>query len=389
MALNKTEPSALRPRIAYFGVSEMEAELHISSVPQPINTTVACGSLNVEDLKCIVKSRNKIKSFQPDIVELSKSLEVESKLLDTFLYKNHNRFRNDKGYRTAKMLDKTLKKMLDLSFTEKLLDFLEFVPSHWGGQHSVRLPTRAMSNYRQLLLVIAGKFLQKIDRLARKCGLLNMQRLNLGHFWGVAALCLAIVSRVWVLCKNLLCQLELCYSNLEKINPLLPGVPLDYDLPQHLYQLLDEELKTFVKNSEAISSPPDDFSAAPGVNVEEFLDLGEPVKRKSDIDFHNQELSHVKKLKVDTEIPKDKEAAVGRAEKIDRLTDIHSIEEFKKFLSEESDLRKTSKKDSFTRKLSQEQWKALKKEILSSLNPVIPNKSIKLCRKLIRKSLKD
>ena len=82
MALNKTEPSPLRPRIAYFGVSEMEAELHISSVPQPINTTVACGSLNVEDLKCIVKSRNKIKSFQPDIVELSKSLEVESMFAD-------------------------------------------------------------------------------------------------------------------------------------------------------------------------------------------------------------------------------------------------------------------------------------------------------------------
>ena len=84
-----------------------------------------------------------------------------------------------------------------------------------------------------------------------------MQRLNLGHFWGVAALCLAIVSRVWVLSRNLLCQLELCYSNLEKMNLLLPGVPLDYDLPQHLYQLLDEELRTFVKNFESISSPPD------------------------------------------------------------------------------------------------------------------------------------
>ena len=367
----------------------MEAELHISSVPQPINTTVACGSLNVEDLKCIVKSRNKIKSFQPDIVELSKSLEVESKLLDTFLYKNHNRFRNDKGYRTAKMLDKTLKKMLDLPFMEKLLDFLKFVPSHWG-QSSVRLPTLAMSNYCQVLVIIAGKFLQKIDRLARKCGLLNMQRLNLGHFWGVAALCLAIISRVWILCKNLLCKLELSYSYLEKINLLLPGVPLGYDLPQHLYELLDEDLKSFVKNSEAISNCcTDDSSGDLGVNVDEFLDLGEPVKRKPDIDIVNQGVSETKKLKVDNEIPEDKEAAEGRSEKKDCLTDIHSIEEFKKFLSEESDLRKTSKKNSFTRKLSQDQWKALKKEILSNLNPVIPNKSIKLCRKLIRKSIKD
>ena len=366
----------------------MDAELHISSVPQPINTTVACGSLNVEDLKSIVKSRNKIKSFQPDIAELSKSLEVESELLDTFLYKNHNRFRNDKGYRTAKMLDKTLKKMLDLSFTEKMIDFLEFVPSYWG-QQSVRLPTLAMSNYCQVLLVIAGQFLQKIDRLARKCGLLNMQRLNLGHFWGVAALCLGIISRVWILCRNLLCKLQLCYSNLAKMNPLLPGVPLDYDLPQHLYQLLDEDLRTFVENSEAISNPPDDPTGDAGVNVDDFLDLGEPVKRKPDVGITSEELPVVKKLKVDSETVEDKEATPGKAEKKDCLTDIHSIEEFKKFLSEESDLRKTSKKNSFTRKLSQDQWKALKKEILSNLNPVIPNKSVKLCRKLIRKSLKD
>lgn len=366
----------------------METELHISSVAQPINTTVACGSLNVEDLKSIVKSRNKIKSFQPNIVELSKSLGVESELLDTFLYKNHNRFRNDKGYRTAKMLDKTLKKMLDLSFTEKIIDFLEFVPSYWG-QQSVRLPTLAMSNYCQVLLVIAGQFLQKIDRLARKCGLLNMQRLNLGHFWGVAALCLAIISRVWILCKNLLCKLELCYSNLAKMNPLLPGVSLDYDLPQHLYQLLDEDLRTFVENSEAISTSPDDSTGEPGVNVDEFLDLGEPVKRKPDVEITSEELPVVKKLKVDSEAVEDKEATPGKAEKKDCLTDIHSIEEFKKFLSEESDLRKTSKKNSFTRKLSQDQWNTLKKEILSNLNPVIPNKSVKLCRKLIRKSIKD
>ena len=360
----------------------METEPHISSVTQPINTTVACGSVKVEDLKCIVKSRNRIKSFQPDIAELSKSLSAESELLDTFLYKNHNRFRNDKGYRTAKMLDKTLKKMLDLSFTEKMTDFLEFVPSHWG-QQSVRLPTLAMSNYCQVLLVITGKFLQKIDRLARKCGLLNMQRLNLGHFWGVAALCLAIISRVWILCKNLLCKLELCYSNFVKMNPLLPGVPLDHDLPEHLYQLLDEDLRTFVENSEAISKTPDDSTGDPGVNVDEFLDLGEPVKRKPDVEISSEELPVVKKLKVET--TENKEAAPGK----DCLSDIHSIEEFKKFLSEESDLRKTSKKKSFTRKLSQEQWKALKKEILSNLNPVIPNKSVKLCRKIIRNSIKD
>lgn len=360
----------------------MEGSLHFCSVSQPINTTVACTALDADDAKILCKCRNEIKRLQLEISELIKSLQAEFQLLDTFLYKNHNRFRNDKGYHTAKMLAKTLKKLLDLPHLEKTTDLLQFIPSH-PGQQSVRLPTVAMSNYCQVLLTFAARFLQKIDRLCRKSGLLNMQRLNLGHFWGVAAVCLAIVSRIWVLARNLLRKLELCYSNLGTLTRFLPGVSLDYELPDHLFDLLDDELREAVEMKE--SSEPL-YNSTEGVNVDEFLDIGEPVKRSLDVGIFAEE-TPAKRLKVETTA--NIETIPASDEKKDCLSGIHSIEGFKKFILEESDLRKTSKKTSFTRKLSQNQWKELKKEVLRNLNPVIPNKSIKLCRKMIRKSLKD
>ena len=356
----------------------MEDSLHFCSVSQPINTTVVSVGMNAEDVRILCKCRNEIKCLQLEVSELIKSLQAEFQLLDTFLYKNHNRFRNDKGYHTARMLAKTLRKLLDLPYFEKLEDFLQFIPSYPGDQ-SMRLPTVAMSNYCQVLLTLAARFLLKIDLLARKSGLLNMQRLNLGHFWGVAAVCLAIVSRVWVLGRNLLCKLDLSYSNLGSVSKYLTGDSLGYELPVHLSELLDDELREFVESKE---SPKPLSNSTKGVNVDDFLDIGEPVKRSL-----NVEESTAKRSKVET--PENVASIPASDEKKDCLGSIHSIEDFKKFIAEESDLRKTSKKTSFTHKLSQNEWKELKKEVLRNLNPVIPNKSIKLCRKMIRKSIKN
>merc|ERR1712029_789368 len=75
-------------------------------------------------------------------------------------------------------------------------------------------------------------------------------------------------------------------------------------------------------------------------------------------------------------------------QKKDVLGEIHSLNDLKAFIEKETEVRKTTKKTSFTRKLNQEQWKALKKEVLKSWNPSLPNKSIKLSRKIIRNALK-
>merc|ERR1712025_355952 len=102
--------------------------------------------------------------------------------------------------------------------------------------------------------------------------------------------------------------------------------------------------------------------------------------RKSDTNG-SKENSDVKKLRLANE------ASNAKPEEKDELSQIHSLEELKEFIKEETEKRKVSKKTSFTRKLSQDQWKAVKKEVLGNINPKLPNKSIKLCRKIIRKAL--
>merc|ERR1712179_251718 len=117
-----------------------------------------------------------------------------------------------------------------------------------------------------------------------------------------------------------------------------------------------------------------------GITVDDFLNLGEPVKRKPEVKEDN---SDAKKLRLSNESDIN-----AKPEEKDELSQIHSLDELKEFLQKETENRKVSKKTSFTRKLNQEQWKAVKKEVQGQMNPKLPNKSIKFCRKLIRKALK-
>ena len=45
-----------------------------------------------------------------------------------------------------------------------------------------------------------------------------MKRLNLGHFWGVAAVNLAVVGRIWVVARNLLSRHQIIFSHLINIS---------------------------------------------------------------------------------------------------------------------------------------------------------------------------
>ena len=350
-------------------------ELHNPCPPRPMNTTLPCPNLTVENMKNVIKSRTKIKTAQADMEQDFEVLQEELKLLNTVLYKNHNRFRNDKGYKTLRMLEKSVQKLQGSNVKSITDDFLGFIPDS-PVQSNLHLPTAAMCQYAALQYYNLAALLQKIEILSRKSGLLSMQRLNLGHFWGVAAVNLAVVGRIWTLCRHLLVKVEEIFSHLLKIMKYLPGSVEDYNIPQDLFELFPEDLQNHVR-FEAEKQIDATNVNVPVLTVHDFLDLGEPVKRKVDTD----EKVVTKKVKIET-------ISNSQESKKDALNDIHSVEQFKNFLKHETDTRKVSKKTCFTKKLSQEEWKAVKKEVISNLNPSVPNKSIKMCRKIIRNALK-
>lgn len=346
----------------------------MDQIDRPINTTVPCPDVNRDQLKTVIKWRTRVRMVLVEVKQDLSSMEEEVKLLTTNLYKNHNRFRNDKGYKTLRMLEKSCSRLLDSQMPTIVTDFIQFLPDS-PMNSNLCLPTLSMCQYSLHNLYNSALLLHKIEMLCRKSGLLNMQRLNLGHFWGVAAVNLAVVGRLWLMSRNILIKYHHIYLNLFSISKHLPGSTLETEIFENLMHLIPEDLhsKLDKKDAEVVK----DDAVTNVVTVDDFLDLGEPVKRRELTPSNGSE----KKPKVDvTSDPTDKK---------DILSDIHSIEELKEFLRQETELRKTSKKTSLTRKLSQDQWKLLKKQVTDSINPKLPNKSIKNCRKLIRNALKQ
>merc|ERR1719270_1992052 len=273
------------------------------------------------------------------------------------------------------MIEKSLQKFLRAPFHTALPDLLQFIPDS-PLQTNVHLPTLTMCHHCMLQCLQSAAVLSKLEVLCRRSGLLNMQRLNLGHFWGVAAINLAVVGRIWIICRHLLVKVEEIFSHLLEIMKFLPGSVEAYNIPEDLFELFPEDLKEHVR-FEAEKQIDATNVNVPVLTVHDFLDLGEPVKRKVDTD----EKVVTKKVKIET-------ISNSQESKKDALNDIHSVEQLKNFLKHETDTRKVSKKTCFTKKLSQEEWKAVKKEVILNLNPSVPNKSIKMCRKIIRNALK-
>ena len=107
-------------------------------------------------------------------------------------------------------------------------------------------------------------------------------------------------------------------------------------------------------------------------------DIGEKIKRPKLDPVQNNDLSFLNKMRKNevADITKTAESTTAK----DILSEIHSIDQLKDFLRGETESRKVSRKSSFTHKLSQDEWKSLKKEVFNNLMPTKPNKSLKLCQ---------
>jgi hypothetical protein len=126
---------------------------------------------------------------------------VEEATLDNLLYRNHNRFRNDKGFRDAKLLLKTLRRTLELDAGHVVGQFEASFPLvvdlRVQQRDRLYLPTRQMAEF--VLLRLQGCFLllEKLVVCCRLAGDNARKRLKLGHLWGAALNNLAVIGRVW------------------------------------------------------------------------------------------------------------------------------------------------------------------------------------------------
>merc|ERR1719233_2285854 len=326
---------------------------------------------------------------------------------------------------------------------KSLKNFLVFIPDSSSSTIiKVYLPTYAMGLHAQLQLYGTGALLHRVEMLSKNSALLDVQRLNLGHFWGVAAQNLAIVGRVWAVCRNLLMGVQICYHDMFRLLTELQSEDKTVEMPENLFSFMPEDLvlqveQTSIVDTNKVKSNVE--SNEDSVTVDSFLDIGEPVKREmkssinedlkkrpnTDTTFNLAALNKKRKNDfVDDGEPVNREmncspgdqekrpvkdknlnlAVMNKRRKMevsnidssdsdkstlrDLLSDVHSLEQLKDFLKSESESRKVSRKTSFSHKINQESWKLLKKEVLANFISTKPKKSLKLCRRLIRNAVK-
>jgi len=354
----------------------------------PMNTLVPAPTETEATIKRIIQLRWKVKDtlegFDGDLSRFNE----EGNLLSQVLYKIHNRFHNDPGYRDLRMLEKSVKKLLGLGFLRSLITFLSYLPS---SPSSSQLPTSLMARHASLQLYGAAALLDRVTTLCRLSGVSAFQRISLGHFWGVAAHQLGMVGRLWSLTRHMILSIHEAFSPLRLLVTLLPGEQIGKPLPETLEAFLPED-----DNTSKYRIGPEDFKISAmqdHISVDSFLDLGVPVQR-----------TKVEKLGVETmdssqnckqeKLPVKQaiEACVGgkvedRKTKTDAFSDLHSLDQLRAFLKQETRMRKVAKKTCITAKLKQEIWKELKAEVLRAMNDRVPNKSLKLCRKILRKAV--
>merc|ERR1719222_1395284 len=352
----------------------------------PMNTLVPAPTKVEAPIKRIIQLRWKLKDALEGFDSHLNRFNEEGSLLCQVLYKIHNRFHNDPGYRDLRMLEKSVKKFLGYNFLRCVNTFIDYLPSSPSSQ----LPTTLMARHAALQLYGAAALMDRVLKLCRLSGVSAFQRISLGHFWGVAAHQLGMVGRLWSLARHMVVTIHEAFSPLRVLVTLLPGEQIGNPLPETLEYFLPEDgntLKYRVGNEDSTK----EVSAVEGqISVDSFLDLGVPVQRAK-IETPRAEAldgSHGK----EPPVRQDVESCVGgkveaQKTKTDVFSELNSLDQLGAFLKQETKLRKVSKRSCITAKLKQEEWKELKAEVVKAMNERVPNKSLKLCRKILRKAL--
>jgi len=344
--------------------------------------------VNPMQMSRIIRLGNNLKEALVKVEKGMNLFDNEHKLLARHLYIGKNKYRNDHGFKTLEMLSKSVKKTL-LHFPSDYMDnFVSLLPKVLS--YSVHLPPVALAEYAGLRARVSFHALERIMHCCHLIAVHGSCRLILSHEVHAAIFRLSVASRMWAIAL---------YTKkfLEKALQTIYGISVQIPVGKSFYknELLAKIFDGFTTDEKAT---PDPFASIP--LADKILeDIGEKVDRN----FVNEELKRRDKIveefsnaHLDFSLEKKylqnnnndiKKADKKKDSDISTLFDFKSIEDVNNFLESQSKLRKINRKESVTRKLSQDEWKSLKRNVLAGLNPNVPNKSIKLSRQLLRQAL--
>ncbi|XP_044755873.1 uncharacterized protein LOC123314577 isoform X2 [Coccinella septempunctata] len=189
-------------------------------------------------------------------------LNMETALLSRIVYRMKTKFRNSKDFHTFEKVKRSLTIYEEMDISKKLEYFLSILPSYDYHQVVVSLPTKNMIDYILVQLQGIGQILTKAIDTCKLTVIIYEHRLYLGHFWQLAIIAISIVSRIHVLCLNMVKYTCILYARLLPFSHKLKNVttnwlPKEYTFPKDLKSWLNVE---WSKLEEVIEVPDDEFN---------------------------------------------------------------------------------------------------------------------------------
>jgi len=159
-------------------------------------------------------------------------------ILDVSIYKNHNRFRNDKAFKGVKMTRKAIRRLKHLRFLSTLCQFYELLPLSSDvllTNTVLYLPTNSVLQHWLVLHERAFGLCKRVLGLCQHTSTYLLYRIKLGHFWNWAVFNFANISRLWTLTQALMVNLHLSFCFHKELLEFLPKsaigwLPKDYCL---------------------------------------------------------------------------------------------------------------------------------------------------------------
>ncbi|XP_021119350.1 nucleolus and neural progenitor protein isoform X2 [Heterocephalus glaber] len=246
----------------------------------------------------------------------SQTLDAETDVLCSVLYSNHNRMGHHKPHLALKQVEQCLKRLKKMNLEGSIEDLLELFSSNENQIITTKvcvIPSQPVVELVLMKVLGACKLLLRLLDCCCKAFLLTVKHLGLQEFIILNLVMVGLVSRLWVLYKDVLRRLislyEPLFGLLQEVSRIQP-MPYfkDYTFPSDITEFLGQPYleifkkkkptafaakgvtkllnKLFLKKEQSPGSSEDTLlrisqkAKQMKISVQNNVDLGQPVKNK-------------------------------------------------------------------------------------------------------------
>nr|XP_018915829.1 PREDICTED: uncharacterized protein LOC109043174 [Bemisia tabaci] len=334
-------------------------------------------------LECSGKLRSSLDSMCKEAKELllGKSFRIEATFISRILHRYKNQFRLIKAFKFLRKINQTLLRVPKLNLKEVFSELASCISSEF-------MPSNQMVEFSMLRLQSLSFLLARLICTCEEVFLILKSYLEAPGPWDVWLTFQASISRIWVLSHHLLQKTDNWYEVLNRYRSKLDvtdhWLPESYSLPENLLSWVNQQL---IKNGLSPLVVENIYKAKTANTVSaEFDSNREPSPTKSNMnEMDVKEFAMPKAIKGKRRGNRGLKA-IKKKKKTSETTDIHSLDQLKKFLNTEVDLRSRSdsRQNCITKSLDPVEWDILRTILLKSIEKITkkPESSDKILGKV-------